>query len=111
MRDLDSPICNKTDGRKESIGPEPFVDAMATSKFLSLRPQRILALAGTGDIPAFPIGRGQRETWRFRLSEIAARLETLRPQAEEGTLMNSDHATAPSNTAAFAGHYTSKPRI
>jgi hypothetical protein len=112
MREMESPLCHKTKGRKEPTGLEPFVDAMVASRFLSLRPQRILALARNGDIPGYPIGRGQRKTWRFRLSEIAAQLETLRPQVEDGTtLTDSAHATPPSNTTASAGHQASKPRM
>ena len=64
-------------GNNEYASPEPFVDDIVVAKFLSLRPQRIKAMARKGEIPAYPIGRGERKTWRFRLSEIAARLETL----------------------------------
>jgi hypothetical protein len=50
--------------------PEPFVDAERASEFLGLRPRRILEMARAGDLPAYPIGRGIRRTWRFRISEI-----------------------------------------
>jgi hypothetical protein len=31
----------------------------------------VLEMARAGEIPAHPIGRGKRKTWRFRLSELA----------------------------------------
>ena len=52
--------------------PEPFVDVEKAGKFLSLRPRRVMELARRGEIPAYPIGRGRRRTWRFRLSELAS---------------------------------------
>ena len=39
---------------------------------LRLRPRRLLELARRGEIPAYPLGRGQRRVWRFRLSELAS---------------------------------------
>jgi hypothetical protein len=76
MRALEPPICG-TSGNNEHVGPEPFVDDIVAAKFLSLPPQRIKKTARKGEIPAHPIGLGQRKTWRFRLSEIAAHIETL----------------------------------
>ncbi len=52
--------------------PEPFVDVEKASEFLSLRPRRVMELARTGEIPAYPIGKGRRRRWRFRLSELAS---------------------------------------
>ena len=54
--------------------PEPFVDAEQAGRFLSLRPRRVLELARTGTIPAYPLGDGRRRVWRFRLSELASAL-------------------------------------
>ena len=51
---------------------EPFVDAARAAGFLSLSPRRVLTLARTGAIPAYPLGNGQRRVWRFRLSELAS---------------------------------------
>jgi len=53
---------------------EPYVDAQKAADFLNLRRRRLLELARTGSIPAYPIGEGQRRVWRFRLSEIASAL-------------------------------------
>jgi len=53
---------------------EPFVDAEKAAEFASLRRRRLLELARTGLIPAYPIGEGQRRVWLFRLSEIASAL-------------------------------------
>jgi hypothetical protein len=53
---------------------EPFVDAEKAAEFANLRRRRLLELARTGKIPAYPIGDGQRRVWRFRLSEIASAL-------------------------------------
>jgi hypothetical protein len=51
---------------------EPFVDAVRAAGFLSLSPRRVLTLARSGAIPAYPLGNGQRKVWRFRLSELAS---------------------------------------
>ena len=56
------------------IEREPFVDAVAASDFLHLRPRRVLELARQGEIPAYPLGQGKRRVWRFLLSELAASL-------------------------------------
>jgi hypothetical protein len=53
---------------------EPFVDAVAAGEFLHLRPRRVLEMARRGEIPAYPLGQGQRRVWRFRLSELASAL-------------------------------------
>lgn len=53
------------------------MDGEVAGKFLSLPPQHIKKIARKGETPAYPIGLGRRKTWRFRLSEIAARIETL----------------------------------
>ena len=50
---------------------EPFVDAATVGDFLQLRRRRVLELARQGVIPAYPVGRGSRRVWRFRLSEVA----------------------------------------
>jgi len=33
-----------------------------------------LELARRGELPAYPLGQGQRRIWRFRLSELASAL-------------------------------------
>lgn len=55
---------------------EPFVDAAKAAKFLNLRPRRVLELARSGSIPAYPLGDGRRRVWRFRLSELASALRS-----------------------------------
>jgi hypothetical protein len=50
---------------------EPFVDANRASEFLFIPRRRLLDMARAGEIPAHPIGRGKRKTWRFRLTELA----------------------------------------
>ncbi len=49
---------------------EHFVDAYRAAQFLSLSRKHILKLAIRGEIPAHPLGLGQRKTWRFLLSEL-----------------------------------------
>jgi hypothetical protein len=49
---------------------EPFVDVERAAQFLSVKPRFLLARARSGEIPAHPLGTGQRKVWRFRLSEI-----------------------------------------
>jgi excisionase family DNA binding protein len=50
---------------------EPFVDADTAADFLSVTRRRVLEMARAKEIPAHPIGCGNRKTWRFRLSELA----------------------------------------
>jgi hypothetical protein len=71
------PPVREVSGNNEYVSPEPFVDAVVAARFLRLRPQRIKAMARKGEIPAYPFGQGERKTWRFRLSEIAAHIEIL----------------------------------
>jgi hypothetical protein len=54
------------------IQPEPFVDPTRAAAFLSIRPRQLLELARANAVPGYPIGRGKRRVWRFRLSELAA---------------------------------------
>ena len=51
---------------------EPFVTADVVAEHLSLIPRMVLSLARMGEIPAYPIGRGERKMWRFKLSEVDA---------------------------------------
>jgi hypothetical protein len=55
---------------------EPFVDVERAAKFLSVKPRFLLARARSGEIPAHPLGSGQRKVWRFRLSEIERVLQS-----------------------------------
>jgi hypothetical protein len=57
---------------------EPFVDAVTAAEFLALTPRRLLELARAGDVPAYPLGRGARRMWRFRLSELVLAMEAIR---------------------------------
>jgi len=50
---------------------EAFVNGDRAAEFLCVTRRRVLEMARAGDIPAHPIGRGKRQTWRFRLSELA----------------------------------------
>ena len=51
---------------------EPYVDEDVVSRFVSFTPRRVLEMARNGEIPAHPLGRGARKTWRFLISEIDA---------------------------------------
>jgi hypothetical protein len=50
---------------------EKYVDAVEASRFLSIKPRRVVELARAGYLPAYPLGTGRRRIWRFRLSELA----------------------------------------
>lgn len=70
---------------------EPFVDEEVVANFLDLTPRRVLELAREGMITSHAIGR-TRKTWRFRISEVAADMESWKqparakmPQAVPGT--------------------------
>ena len=57
-----------------SAQPEPFVDADAVAAFLCLERRQVLEMARRGIISAHPLmgqGKGARNTWRLRLSEVA----------------------------------------
>ena len=69
---LTSTISTLADNGFSATAPEPFVDAHRAAEFLCLRPRRVLELARQGAIPGHPLGEGQRNVWRFRLSELAA---------------------------------------
>ncbi len=58
---------------------EPFVDANRASEFLVITRRHLLEMARARDIPAHPIGRGKRKTWRFRLSELAEAIAAEAP--------------------------------
>lgn len=54
-----------------SVTFEPFVDAGRAASFLDMPRKTLLGLARRGKIPAHGIpGKGQKKTWRFRLSEL-----------------------------------------
>jgi hypothetical protein len=57
------------------LAPEPFVDAIRDAEFLSLKPRRVLELARTAQLPAYPLGTGLRRIWRFRLSELVTAMQ------------------------------------
>ncbi len=52
-------------------GFEPFVDEEVIALFLSVTPRRVLEMVRDGEIPAHPIDRRSRNTWRFRISEVS----------------------------------------
>jgi len=58
--------------------PEPFVDSTRAAEFLGLKPRRVLEMARAGQIPAYPLGKGERRTWRFRLTEICKAITARR---------------------------------
>jgi len=55
----------------QTVAQEPFVDADRAAAFLAMSRKTILKLARRGDLPGHPVGRGVRQMWRFRLSELA----------------------------------------
>ena len=63
---------------------EPFVDSVRAAQFLHLTPRRVLELARAGELPGYPLGRGIRRVWRFRLSELAG---ALKPYTAEPTAL------------------------
>ncbi len=54
---------------------ESYVDAERAATFLDMSRKTLLALSRKGQLPAHPIGRGPRKTWRFRLSELSRWME------------------------------------
>ena len=75
-----SPIAAKPE-RSDDFGEfEPFVDEEVIVRFIHLTPRRVLELAREGTITSHPIG-GNRKTWRFRIYEIAADLDSWKKPA------------------------------
>jgi excisionase family DNA binding protein len=64
---------------RERFSIEPFVAAEEAAVFLGISRRRILQMARGNEIPGYPLGRGTRRTWRFRLSELAHALDTHKP--------------------------------
>lgn len=54
--------------------PESFVDANVAARFIGVSRRRILEMARSQQIPAFPLGVGPRKTWRFKLSQLSQAL-------------------------------------
>jgi len=54
----------------QSRAAEHYVAAAEAAKFLSIHPRTLAQMARQGDIPAHPLGNGQRRLWRFLLSEL-----------------------------------------
>jgi hypothetical protein len=53
--------------------PEPFVSAQEAAEFVGISRRFLTELARRGIAGAYPIGTGDiRETWVFRLTELAA---------------------------------------
>ncbi len=66
------------------MNPEPFVPAQEAAKFIGIKPRFLLSLARQGIAGAYPLGTGQvRNTWVFRLSELATAIAGRKPPARE----------------------------
>jgi len=52
------------------MGLEFFVDADEAARFLKINRRTLLHWARQGVLPAHPLGRGSRKTWRFLVSEL-----------------------------------------
>ncbi len=59
---------------------EPFVDPETAAEFLCVTRRQVLEMARSEEIPAHPIRRGERKTWRFRLSELAEAIAARQPE-------------------------------
>ena len=68
---------------------EPFIDAESVAKLLGITPRRVIEMARRGELPAHPLGRGKRRTWRFLMSEIIALLRARKPASSDMILLGS----------------------
>lgn len=60
-----------------SVACEPFINAERAASFLDMPRKTLLGLARRGKILAHGIpGKGQKKTWRFRLSELEHWMQT-----------------------------------
>ena len=55
---------------QSGIVSEFFVDADEAARFLKVNRRTLLHWARQRVLPAHPLGRGSRKTWRFLLSEL-----------------------------------------
>jgi excisionase family DNA binding protein len=55
---------------RSELVSECFVDADEAAKFLKINRRTLLHWARQGGLPAHPLGRGSRKTWRFLVSEL-----------------------------------------
>ena len=72
---------NETAPDKHNFARELFVDADEAARFLKVNRRTILQWARSSTLPAYPLGRGTRKSWRFLTSELA---EWLRAQGNLG---------------------------
>src|SRR5690348_15532712 len=72
MKDLRPPHAEELDRPPHGAEPhwERYVAPVAAATFLSLDQRTILRWAREGKLPAHPLGKGARKTWRFKLSEL-----------------------------------------
>jgi hypothetical protein len=79
--ELDNKPSTQPSPRLPFSGYEPFVDEEVIAKFLNITSRRVLEMARACEIPAHAIGKGSRNTWRFRISEIDAHFAAKRKPA------------------------------
>ena len=49
---------------------ESYVGPEEAAAFLKTNRLRVIRMARSGALPAYPLGTGKRRHWRFRLSEL-----------------------------------------
>ena len=54
----------------ESFLPEPYVDPDEAAAFLDTNRLKVIRMARSGSLPAYPLALGRRRQWRFKLSEL-----------------------------------------
>jgi hypothetical protein len=62
---------------------EPFVDATKAAEHLAVSPRYLIDGARRGDLPGYPMGKGKRKNWRFRISELSDALRRTRSSRDE----------------------------
>jgi hypothetical protein len=67
--------------------PEPYVDAAAVARHLSVKRRQVLELTRKKKLPAYPVdAEAARKTYRYKLSEVerAIRAGALGPRRGDG---------------------------
>jgi excisionase family DNA binding protein len=49
---------------------EPYVSPEDAAAFLKIKRLKLIRMARSGSVPAYPLGPGKRRQWRFKLSEL-----------------------------------------
>jgi predicted DNA-binding transcriptional regulator AlpA len=83
---------------------EHFVDAAKVAEFLCVSRKHVLRLPRLGRMPAHPISFGERNTWRYLLSEIRVWMLKKHPSLSIGQATPGGIQLRPGSPRKKGGH-------